>query len=114
MEVTGFGEWNLTKLKNYKQFSFANAQTQNHYNYTAEQFRRNNNRDVHQSFSYGVEIENFESKLLVEVTDGARGQWISSQCYSIASFLLCTTCYRMYFGSVCGRKKYVFNKEVSI
>ena len=98
----------------FQTFSFANAQTENDYNLKAQQFRQNNDFDVYQNFWYGVEIKDFEKKLLVEVHPGARSSVISLNCYLISSFLLCTTCFRMHFVSVCGRKKYVFNKQISI
>ena len=113
-EFTGLGEWNLTKLKNYKTFSFANQQTENDYNYKVQQFRANNDRDRYQDFRFGVAIQDFEKFVLVEAHPGARSGFISLNWYLCSSFLLCTTCYRMYFSSVCGRKQYVFDKQISI
>ena len=114
MPLTGLDEWNLTKLKNYKTFSFANTETEQDYTYKSKLFRTSNDRDVYQNFWYGIEIQDFKDKLLVEVQPGARSSSISVNCYVISSLALCTTCFRMYFASVCGRKKYVFNKQVSI
>ena len=83
-------------------------------NYKAQQFRAANDVDVYQDFWYGVEIQDFKDKLLVEVQPGARSSTISVNCYVLSSLALCTACFRMYFASVCGRKQYVFNKQVSI
>ena len=113
-EVTGFNEWSLTKLKNYKTFSFANGATENDYKRTVREFKAANRRDQYQDFSFDVQIAGFKKFILIESEPGAKPGLVSLRWYLASSFLLCTTCYRMYFSSVCGRKKYVFNKQISI
>eukprot|EP00483_Globobulimina_turgida_P013330 UN13354 len=113
-DVTGLDEYNLTKFSAYKQFSFADSATQNDYNMKSAQFRRNNDRDQYQSFYYGVEVQGYKSKMLFEVKPGTKSSAISLSCYMISSFLLCSVCYRMYFAAVCGRKSFVFDKQVKM
>eukprot|EP01083_Nonionella_stella_P295016 1002698_1 len=66
-DVTGLDEYNLTKFTAYKQFAFADKATENDYNMKSAQFRRDNDRDVYQSFYYGVEIDGYKNKMLFEV-----------------------------------------------
>jgi len=107
-------EWRLTKLKNESKWSFANDATREDYETKMEKFKADNKRDDDQIFTSGLKIEGFKEKMLIEAYPGAGGSYISATCYVIASLLLCTTCYRMYFASVSGRKKHEFHKEVSI
>jgi len=114
MSKEGLDEYKLTKFSSLKTFTFANPQTQNHYNWHAQNFRDANNRDRYQTFTYGVEIEGFEPKILVENVPGSRGTILSDTFYYVATLLGCTVCFRAYFGGQAGRKEYLFKKEISI
>ena len=63
---------------------------------------------------YGMEIDGFIPKMLVEHVPGSRGGCLSENCFCIWTLLGCTTCFRMYFAGKAGRKDYLFTKKVSI
>merc|ERR1719361_2583931 len=46
MSTEGLDEFNLTKFRSVKAFTLGNSQTEDHYNWHAESFRRNNDRDA--------------------------------------------------------------------
>jgi len=112
--LVGMDEYLLTKLSLYKTFSFANEQTRFDYESKAAYFRMINNRDVHQSFHWGIEIDGFQTKILAEVQPGVKPPCLSSRHFWIFSLLGLTVFYRWWFEAQCGRKKLVFNKCVSI
>merc|ERR1719273_1472813 len=102
--MEGLDEYKLTKFRSHKEFTFANPETENHYNWHAQNFRETNDKDTHQTFTYGMEIDGFIPKMLVEHVPGSRGGCLSENCFCIWTLLGCTTCFRMYFAGKAGRK----------
>ena len=111
-EFKGLGEWKLTKLTTYKTFTFANAQTENDYNFKLQEFRRNNDRDTHKNFSVIMKLDEFKPKLLIE--SGERSKYLTKDWYCLFSWFLCGPCYRTVFSSKTGVKHYIIQKEISI
>jgi len=110
----GFGTANVTTLQMDAKHTFATAEAEYMYNMAEEQWYKENKQDKSQHFTRGLDIENWQSMMLVKSCPGAKPWWMCEGCYIITSLLLCTTCFRLCFDKATEHKEHVFEKEVDI
>lgn len=114
VELTGLEKYKLTKLYCSKTWTFADNETSMDYERKKADFKARNNRDVYQDFFCGIEIDGFKSHLLAEVQPGVKPKCLDTIYYWLWSIFILSACFRHWFDSIVGRKKYTFVKQLSI
>ena len=102
----------MTKLTNYKTFTFGDDYTRQDYEIKKNYFISVNRTDVYQDFTYGIELIGFKNKILIEAEKGAKPERLSLTHYVWATLCMFTICYRMWFQSISSKKEFVYNKSI--
>eukprot|EP01083_Nonionella_stella_P043135 116422_1 len=106
-------DYKLTKVTCAKAYCFANERTRNDYDTSLLTFKRMNHKDSYQDFTETFTVAGLKTKLLAELGPGMQPCCLNSCWFCCWSTCLCSYCYRVWFSSIVGKKKYVFVKQIS-
>lgn len=106
-------DYKMTKITCHSKYTLADEYTKNQYLISRNAFTAANDRDVYQDFSENLVINGLVTKILAEMEPGVAPCCLTSNWFCLWSLAGCGLCYRCWFSSIVGRKKYWIVKEVS-
>jgi len=111
--LEGMDQSLLTQLQLQKKFVFDNRKTAAEFRRQKNSFKATNKKDMHQQFSQKLIVPCFESNILCEAYKGAKPCCLNRAFYWLFHLICLGPCYRMWFDSICGKKRHEIKKVLS-
>lgn len=104
----------LCRIAFSKAYVFGDEYTRSHFEWMKSAFIAAHNLDVHYDFHVAFDLPGFEPALLLELFPGARPKALNAGAFFLASVLLLTFPYRVWFSSIAKKRRYDYVKEIVV